>query len=349
MSLVSEWGLRVEPQVYEQVRQDKEADGIVNKKIVGFKKWGYLHRNTRLPPRGLRSPNGRRDKVMMNGADQLAIINQHIETARNGLGTIHQRMEAANQQLVRLRTQLAESYRQLAHFRLDELAAERVTTQLDETDRVVLKLLERRSEELRELDGAVEQSTARQATLNAEREQAVRERDDFVKQIDEKAAEVKLELSRQEGYQEQEKRVAETTARAGQAEKKAAQAEADQEEKGKPYREDPPFMYLWKRRFLTPDYTGGWLTRSLDGWVAKMIKYGDARSNYFMLTELPVRLREHAERQKAIAAEALQKLHDMEAKALQIDGIVRNRASLAAVQKSLEEIEARIEAEVEAT
>jgi hypothetical protein len=282
---------------------------------------------------------------MMNGADQLAIINQHIETARNGLGTIHQRMEAANQQLVRLRTQLAESYRQLAHFRLDELAAERVTTQLDETDRVVLKLLERRSEELRELDGAVEQSTARQATLNAEREQAVRERDDFVKQIDEKAAEVKLELSRQEGYQEQEKRVAETTARAGQAEKKAAQAEADQEEKGKPYREDPLFMYLWKRRFLTPDYTGGWLTRSLDGWVAKMIKYGDARSNYFMLTELPVRLREHAERQKAIAAEALQKLHDMEAKALQIDGIVRNRASLAAVQKSLEEIEARIEAE----
>jgi hypothetical protein len=42
VSLVSEWGLRVEPQVYEQVRQDKEADGIVNKKIVGFKKRGYL-------------------------------------------------------------------------------------------------------------------------------------------------------------------------------------------------------------------------------------------------------------------------------------------------------------------
>ncbi len=209
----------------------------------------------------------------------------------------------------------------------------------------VLKLLERRSEELREVDGAVEQSAARQSTLNAEREQAVRERDDFLKRIDEKAAEVKLELSRQEGYREQEKRVAETTARAEQAEKKATQAEADQEEKGKPYREDPLFMYLWKRRFLTPDYTGGWLTRSLDGWVAKMIKYGDARSNYFMLTELPVRLRGHAERQKAIDAEALQKLHDTEAKALEIDGIVRDKASLAAVQKSLEDIEAGIEAE----
>ena len=282
---------------------------------------------------------------MMNGTDQLAIINQHIEKARNELDTIHQRMEAENQQLSRLRNQLAEAYRQLARFRLDELTANRVTTQLDETDRAVLKLLERRSQALRELDSAIEQSVARQDPLNAEREQAVRRRDDLVKQIDESAAEVKLQLSRREAYQAQEKLVAETAARAERAEKKAAHAEADQEEKGKPYRDDPLFMYLWKRRFLTPDYTGGWLTRSLDGWVAKMIKYADAHSNYFMLTELPVRLREHAERQKAIAAEGLQKLHDMEAKALQIDGIVRDKAALAAAQKSLEEIEARIETE----
>jgi TolA-binding protein len=39
---LSEWGLRVEPQVYEQVRQDKQQDGIVNRKIVGVKKRGHL-------------------------------------------------------------------------------------------------------------------------------------------------------------------------------------------------------------------------------------------------------------------------------------------------------------------
>jgi hypothetical protein len=76
-----------------------------------------------------------------------------------------------------------------------------------------------------------------------------------------------------------------------------------------------------------------------------MIKYADARSNYFMLTELPVRLRGHAERQKAIAVEELQRLRDMEAKALQIEGIVEDKAALVAVQKSMGEIEVRIEAE----
>jgi hypothetical protein len=39
---VSEWGLRVEPQVYERVREDKQQDGIVNDKVVGVKKRGYL-------------------------------------------------------------------------------------------------------------------------------------------------------------------------------------------------------------------------------------------------------------------------------------------------------------------
>ncbi|MEN8689735.1 MAG: hypothetical protein AB1Z18_00050 [Desulfobacterales bacterium] len=282
---------------------------------------------------------------MMNGTDQLAVINQHMAKARSGLDVIHRRMETANQQVVRIRNQFSDEYRQLARFRLDELTANRVTVQLDETDRAVLKLLERRSQELLELDSAIEKSTARQDQLNVEREQVVRNRDDLVKQIDESAAEIKLQLSRQEAYQEQEKRVAETAARAERAENKAAQAEADQEEKGRPYREDPLFMYLWKRRFLTPDYTGGWLTRSLDGWVAKMIKFGDARSNYFMLTELPLRLREHAEGQKAIAAQELQKLHDIEAKALQTDEIVRAKEVLATAQKSLEEIESGIEEE----
>jgi hypothetical protein len=39
---MSEWGLRVDQRTYEQVRQDKEADGIVNRKNVGAKKRGFL-------------------------------------------------------------------------------------------------------------------------------------------------------------------------------------------------------------------------------------------------------------------------------------------------------------------
>ncbi len=283
--------------------------------------------------------------MMRRGIDQLAIIDQHIMTARRDMQSVHNRLEAANQQVVEVRNQLAQEFRRLAEFRLDELAAGRMITQMDETDRTVLKLLERRSQALSQLEREIEQSQTTQAEFEQERSRLARRRDELLKQIDEAAAEIKEQLGRQEAYRNLEEKAAEESSRAERAQKKAAQAEADREEKGKPYREDPLFMYLWQRRYLTPDYSGGGLTRMLDGWVAKMINYADARSNYYMLTELPLRLREHADRQERLAAQAVQKLRDMEAAALAVEPITQNKELLQAVQKSLQESESRIEEE----
>jgi len=283
------------------------------------------------------------DEAMMQGRDQLAIIDQHIMTANREIQSVHNRLEAANQQVVAVRAQLAQEFRRLAEFRLDELAAGRMITQMDETDRIVLNLLERRSQALAWLEREIEQSLAKQTEFEQERSQLVRRRDELVKQIDEAAADVKEQLSHQDAYRKLQKKAEEEGSRAERAQKKAAQAEADREEKGRPYREDSLFIYLWERRYLTPDYAGGGLTRMLDGWVAKIINYPEARSNYYMLTELPLRLREHADRQQTIAAQAVQKLRDMEAKALEVEPIKKNKELLQTVQKSLEESESRIE------
>jgi hypothetical protein len=80
------------------------------------------------------------------------------------------------------------------------------------------------------------------------------------------------------------------------AQEKLAQAEADRDEKRRPYEADPMFMYLWRRRFGTRDYEAGNLVRYLDRKVAHLIGYEAARVNYTMLMELPDRMREHVER-----------------------------------------------------
>jgi len=277
--------------------------------------------------------------------DQLTVLNQHIDAARTTLETLHQRKEAANQQLLLLRNQMAEAYRRLARFRLDELAADRVVSQLDETDRAVVKLLERRTKALNELNATIEQAAPELASLSTEREQAIQNRDTLIEQIDDHAADIKAQLSRQESYQTQEKRVVTENAKAEQADRKATQAEADQSEKGRSYREDPLFMYLWQRRYLTPDYAGSGITRTLDGWVAGLINYADASSNYYMLTELPVRLREHANRQKASADQAEQTLRSMEAEALSNEWMRQHKKALEEQQKAVDQIEQRIDAE----
>jgi chromosome segregation ATPase len=282
---------------------------------------------------------------MLTGTDQLAIINRHIDTTRSALDTLHQHKEAATQQLVGLRSQMTEAYRQLASFRLDELAAGRVVAHLEEVDRATLELLKRREQAMQALEPAIAQCASRLSALNAEREQAVAKRDALVRQIDERAAEIRTRLSGQEVYQAQERLVAETAGKAERAEGKAAQAEADQAQKGQSYRADPLFMYLWERRYLTPDYRHRGLTRRLDGWVAGLIRYADARGNYYLLTELPLRLREHAQRQKEIAEEALTGLRAMEAEALNTEEMVRDQAALAQVRQALDDAERHIEEE----
>jgi hypothetical protein len=83
------------------------------------------------------------------------------------------------------------------------------------------------------------------------------------------------------------------------AEAKAVQAEADREEKRRPYEADPLFMYLWRRRYGTREYRASNLVRYFDRKVAHLIGFETARINYAMLMELPDRLREHADRLKA--------------------------------------------------
>ena len=54
-------------------------------------------------------------------------------------------------------------------------------------------------------------------------------------------------------------------------------------------------MYLWNRGFGTSRYRAWPLMRALDGRVAHLVRFHEARPNYAMLLEIPIRLREHAE------------------------------------------------------
>jgi hypothetical protein len=89
------------------------------------------------------------------------------------------------------------------------------------------------------------------------------------------------------------------------ADEKATLAEAELAAKGEAYEADPLFAYLWRRGYGTAAYRAWPLARWLDGRVARLIGYEGARRNYHTLQELPVRLREHADRVGAAADAAL--------------------------------------------
>jgi hypothetical protein len=57
-------------------------------------------------------------------------------------------------------------------------------------------------------------------------------------------------------------------------------------------------MYLWQRKYGSADYHAMGIVRALDGWVARLVGYSDARANFAMLTAIPERLAEHVGRLK---------------------------------------------------
>ena len=232
---------------------------------------------------------------MTDGRQSLQVIEQHLYQARSTLDGLHDRMTLLNQQLESLRQQSNSQYQALARVRLDEMSAQRVAGRLNETDQAVLRLLEQRDQKVGELTREINDTMVRLGELNARHETLGKARDKSLATVDKRLGEIEAEIVQQPDFKDKHEQLESLVAQAERAKEKASQALADREEKGKPYETDDLFMYLWERRFRTPDYQGGFLARMLDGWVARMVNYDENRANYHMLTLLPERLQEHAD------------------------------------------------------
>ncbi len=73
------------------------------------------------------------------------------------------------------------------------------------------------------------------------------------------------------------------------------------------YDSDPLFVYLWDRAWGTSEYQGRGVVRLIDGWVADISGYAQARTAYWMLNEIPIRLQQRVSRltQELSAASAI--------------------------------------------
>jgi hypothetical protein len=160
--------------------------------------------------------------------------------------------------------------------------------------------------------------------------------------IDELTAMVEAPVKSDPDWIAQQERVAQAEATAKAGADKAARSEADRESKGKPYENDPLFMYLWRSGYGTASYRGLPIRRYFDSKVARLVGYDSARANYYMLTEIPLRLRQHAARLAEEANEELTKRTSIERCALEAEGIAALENDLDAAQKSFEEVEARL-------
>ncbi|QVL47063.1 MAG: hypothetical protein KFB96_15125 [Thiocapsa sp.] len=279
---------------------------------------------------------------MMSGRQTLGEIDRAVDDSRARVAAVEARVEAAEQQLQAQRRGQLEDYKALAQLRVGLLADAALLNHLDQSEQQVTALLAQRETALTLLTEQIQFAESAFRTLESERNGQAARVDAAVQAADAAEAHTQARLGADDAYKARLEGATEAERKAAHAAEKADRSEAEREEKGVSYRDDPLFMYLWKRRYGRPEYRAWRLTRWLDGKVARLIGYADAGANYARLNEIPERLREHATALATAAEVEVAALKELDEAARVEDGIPTLDAEIVEAQAALEAIDQRI-------
>ncbi len=232
-----------------------------------------------------------------SGRETLAHIEQAIEDLRAKERAVQADLEAGTENRSTLIEQRLAAYRELAEVRTRHAISDGVIDEADRLSTRVANLLIARQKTVAELKGRLAKSDDNRATLIRAR-QALADRIEKLEVVlDKLALDARAQLSSDADYRRDLKAAEAATAVHAKAAEKADRSEQDRAVKGQAYEADPLFMYLWRRQYGTGAYRPSGLlsrvSRWLDGLVAQHIGYHDARANYAVLNEIPVRLKAH--------------------------------------------------------
>ncbi len=242
----------------------------------------------------------------MTGQQALRAVEQAALQLRADEAKLQQALRASEEEAARLRSERLGALRDLAAVKLDTMKREAVVSSLSATERKALQAIAERRLAVEDLAARVDRAREEVGAKQTQRHAILSAITALTEKLEalQADAEPKIRATTDWLAQKEALDTAESIAQAAEA--KASSSEADLAGKRGPYEADPLFIYLKDRGFGTPGYRAGPLTAFLDRKVALLVGFDKARANYAMLTEIPVRLREHANR----CREGVQTLRD---------------------------------------
>ncbi len=280
---------------------------------------------------------------MWTGRQTLGEIEGALAKLRREEGQLDGAMASAATEAERLRSERANALRELARIKLDEMSAGRLVRNLDASEQRALQILESRRLRLEALNGQHKSALAEVEQAEAERNSKAADVEAALDAVDVIRARAEESIKGTAAWSDARKSYAAAERIAGEAEKKAAQSEAELGAKKKPYDGDVLFAYLWGRQFGTSRYAAGNVARMMDRKVADFIGFAEARTSYAMLIEIPLRLREHAIRQRKAAEDVKMSIAALERQAMIDAGIEPKERALAEARHKLAAADANAE------
>lgn len=278
--------------------------------------------------------------MALSGPQALRSLDDAIRDIRGEEAALAKKLGRSAERVAKLRETEAELFLQLANVRLSPQVRNDLSGRLIAAEERAHEMVANHMRAIENAEGAVKAADEAVSAKAVARRDILDQLDGAQENLSKLSKKIAAEISGNPAYAAQQEKVEELSRIATESIAKTEQAEADREEKGKPYRDDPLFMYLWEAGYGTRNYRANNLLRWLDGMVARMVRYHDARPNFSMLNEIPLRLREHAERQMAVAEAAEAELQALEEQAIDDAGGKPMRETIESARVELERFDA---------
>ncbi len=232
---------------------------------------------------------------MITGKQTLQNIEGAISDAQRQVSHVQNELKESNEKKTKLLAARVKAYRELAEFKVKDALSDNVIDETDNLSHKVGAILSARNKTINELRERIKNTKDNRKRLLKSHAKCLDEIAAAENKLDDFAKRAERQLMKDPDFAELNTGYKELKKTHEHAKAKTEQSEKDREEKGKPYQDDPLFMYLWKRKYGTKTYSANSVISMLDDWVAKLVKYHGARANYAVLIQIPERLNDHLE------------------------------------------------------
>jgi len=280
--------------------------------------------------------------MSLSGPEALKSLDDALRDIRREEDEIAKRLARSAELVTKFKETESELLRQLAQVRLDPATQASLTGRLSQAETRAREMLNQHGASLNAAEQELKALDKQIAALAGERTELASKAAAARGELKALADRVAVDAAKNPDYVEKRRAAEQLAQVAAESARKTEQAEADREAKGKPYRDDPLFMYLWERGFGTRNYRENNLIQYLDGLVAGIVGFPEARVNFATLNEIPLRLREHAERQQQIADAAADTVEDLEKAAVDAAGGKATREAMEAAETRIVAIDAEM-------
>lgn len=223
----------------------------------------------------------------IEGTEVFESLQAELKQARRELNECQQASARLDREINDLLTRRGEALLQLARHFLPEISRPAVERTFEGIRADLMAILARREAARRKVQAELERADEEVRERNAQIDDVTGRLNEKVAQRDQLEARVVRILKGNQAFQERSKLALQAEEQLHKNEQRVGEIAKEAAEKLPHYERSKLFRYLYERGFGTSAYKAGDWTRAIDGWVARLIGYAEARSGYEFLKKTP--------------------------------------------------------------